>query len=73
MTLSHIIILIFLLAVFAWATVTHVYPYMQKNTNNPVLYTFLSFVALVIITSLTRGDMLLRALLVNQMFGPMFR
>jgi len=73
MTPVNMIAIMFFLVAFIYITITYTYPYMQKNTSNPVLYTFLSFVALLIITYLTRGHMLLRVILVDSIFGPMFR
>jgi len=73
MTVVNIFAIIFFLGVFIWATITYIYPYMKKNTSNPVLYTFLSFVALFAIIYVTRANTFLGAVLVNDIFLPMFR
>ena len=74
MALINKIITIGFIAIGVYLIVTNVYPYMQKNTSNPELYTGLALVGLFAIIYVTRGDLFfIRGELIGDVFGAMFK
>ena len=48
-SILKIIIPLLFLAGATWAIIYYVYPYMQKNTSNPVLYTSLLIAGIILL------------------------
>jgi hypothetical protein len=56
-----------------WVFTTHVYPYMQKNTSNPELYTALALGGFLAIIYVTQGNLFMRVVVKNAFLAPFLK